>query len=297
MKSLIISIFCLINFAHADIPKAIYGDDDRLDFTELTNPQHQQWAQATAAMISRFTAIEDYDYPELYKIKSKMLNQNGICDYQRFARQLTAADCSGFIISPTTLVTAGHCVRHKRDCKDWYWIFDYRTGYTATGKYPYREGRTFRTHKKNVYSCKRIIRTQLTESSGLDFAVIELDRPVTDRQPLKIRESGQMNIGANLLIAGYPSGLPVKVADNARVRSLEEDKPYFVATTDSFTGNSGSAVINTNTGLVEGILVRGEQDYEYQKFKGKRCMLPVVCQEGECEGEEITKISEILPYL
>jgi V8-like Glu-specific endopeptidase len=297
VKSLIISIFCLINFAHAWQDKAIYGNDDRLDFTEITNPIHQKWALATAAMISKFTAREDYQNPDVFKIKSKMLSQNGVCEYQRFARQMTASDCSGFLISPDTLVTAGHCVRHKQDCKDWYWIFDYRSGYAPEGYHRYREGRTIYIHKKSVYSCKKIIKTAVTNSTGLDFAVIKLDRAVTDREPLRIRRKGDVSINANLVIAGYPSGLPVKVADNAKVRSSEDNHPYFVATTDSFTGNSGSAVINEDTGLVEGILVRGEQDYEYQKSKGKRCLMPVVCEEDQCQGEEVTKISEIIPYL
>jgi len=297
MKSLIILIFCLINFANAQSNKAIYGNDDRLDFIEINNPLHKKWALATAAMISKFTAREDYNNPNIYKIKSKMLQQNGVCEYQRFSRQLTAADCSGFLINEDTLVTAGHCVRHKQDCKDWFWVFDYRSGYAPEGYNPYKIGRTIRIEAKNVYSCKKIIKTEVISSTGQDFAVIKLDRKVLDREPLQIRKTGRVGQNANLVIAGYPSGLPVKVADNARVRKNDDALTYFVATTDSFVGNSGSAVINEDTGLVEGILVRGEEDYEYQKLKGKRCLVPVVCEEDKCGGEEVTKISQILPYL
>ncbi|OIQ16161.1 MAG: hypothetical protein BM556_16000 [Bacteriovorax sp. MedPE-SWde] len=292
MKSsllLFLSIFSLI--AQADFNKGVYGEDNRLDFIELTNSQHINWSLSTAAMISKFTAREEYDNPEVYRIRSKMLSQGGVCEYERFARQLTAADCSGFIINEDTLVTAGHCIRHEQDCKDFYWIFDYRSG---DG---YQIGRTLKVSSSKVYSCKSIVKSVNNPKTGLDFAIIKLDRPVLDREPLKLRKKGHIQQGEKVLVAGYPSGLPLKVATDGTVRDENSSQPYFIATTDSFVGNSGSAVINEETGLVEGILVRGDEDYVYRKEKGKRCLVPAVCAEDECDGEEITKISELLKYL
>jgi V8-like Glu-specific endopeptidase len=86
--------------------------------------------------------------------------------------------------------------------------------------------------------------------------------------------------------------LPTKIDDGAQVRS-NAPSGYFVATTDSYGGNSGSSVFNYDTGEVEGVLVRGEDDYVYRNG----CMVSNVCEESGCRGEDVTKISSVLPYL
>ena len=68
------------------------------------------------------------------------------------------------------------------------------------------------------------------------------------------------------------------------------NKPgYFVANLDTYGGNSGSAVFNAKTGVIEGILVRGENDYVY---KGN-CRVSNVCASDGCRGEDVTKLSAI----
>ena len=66
---------------------------------------------------------------------------------------------------------------------------------------------------------------------------------------------------------------------------------YFSANLDSFEGNSGGPVFNSNDHFVEGILVRGEDDYIWDDkrdcFKVKKCL------DRSCSGEEVTRISAI----
>ncbi len=71
-----------------------------------------------------------------------------------------------------------------------------------------------------------------------------------------------------LVVIGRPSGLPTKVADGAQVRSVND--VFLVANLDTYGGNSGSAVFNAVTGVVEGILVRGDTDYVYNAQLGCR---------------------------
>ena len=47
--------------------------------------------------------------------------------------------------------------------------------------------------------------------------------------------------------------------------------------------NSGSVVLDAKTGLVEGILVRGENDYVLDS--ARRCNIVNVCEEGKCRGD------------
>ncbi|MEI8190645.1 MAG: hypothetical protein WCI75_13115 [candidate division NC10 bacterium] len=64
---------------------------------------------------------------------------------------------------------------------------------------------------------------------------------------------------------------------------------YFVANLDTYGGNSGSAVFSATTGLVEGILVRGENDYVW---KGG-CRVSNRCPADGCRGEDVTKVSAL----
>ncbi|EQC47111.1 serine protease [Bacteriovorax sp. Seq25_V] len=282
MKILIATLLLLNTFA---LDKAIYDNDDRLNFHELTDPKHIEWAHATAAMIASYVIYEDDNNQS--RIKGKMLSQQGVCEYEKFARELTAADCSGFLISPDTLVTAGHCIRKNSDCEGWRWVFDYQTGPD------YKIGKTLRVSNDNIYRCQQILARELSDDT--DYAIIKLDRPVLGRKPLKIRKEGHVTKADQLTLIGFPSGLPLKVAPNAKVMYPNISQTFFLASTDSFAGNSGSPVINSQTGEVEGILVRGEEDYVRRK---KGCLVPNVCTtQDHCEGEAVTKISEILPHL
>lgn len=78
-------------------------------------------------------------------------------------------------------------------------------------------------------------------ATGEDFAVIKLDRPVAQVAPLAYRQSRMMGAGGeNLTVIGHPSGLPLKVAGDASVRSVLPE--FLVANLDTYGGNSGSAV-------------------------------------------------------
>jgi V8-like Glu-specific endopeptidase len=134
----------------------------------------------------------------------------------------------------------------------YYWLFDYNMP-TSGAFNP-------RFHKNNYVSCKRIVKRVLDPTTHNDYALIELKSAVTNRKPLPFRRSGQINIGEPLVVIGHPSGLPTKIADGAEVKAINET--FLTANLDTFGGNDGSPVINVNTGLVEGILVRGAEDYE-----------------------------------
>ncbi len=64
---------------------------------------------------------------------------------------------------------------------------------------------------------------------------------------------------------------------------------YYVANLDTYGGNSGSAVFNAKTGVIEGILMRGENDYVYKNG----CRVSNVCASDACRGEDVTKLSSI----
>jgi V8-like Glu-specific endopeptidase len=275
MKQLIlISAFALSAQVLA-APPVIYGDDNRKDVFEA-NSSFVELSKSTAAMIagSKISVANG-----VATINGESLESRGICADERFAQQMTAANCSGFLVSDNVLVTAGHCIKSEADCASYKWVFDYKMDAAKQDK--------MQVEASDVFSCTRIISRTLDQMSKDDYAVIQLDRKV-GRRPLTFRRSGRISVGDEVVVIGHPSGLPTKIADGANVRS--HAAKFFVANLDTYGGNSGSAVFNVRTGEVEGILVRGENDY-VQSERG--CMISNFCPATGCRGEDVTYITNI----
>jgi hypothetical protein len=96
--------------------------------------------------------------------------------------------------------------------------------------------------------------------SKKDFALVRLASPLPYDATAKIRREVP-KLGAALTILGYPSGLPLKAAANGRVVSVEgDDSGYFGTDLDSFSGDSGAPVFDSDGALV-GMMLEGQLDY------------------------------------
>jgi V8-like Glu-specific endopeptidase len=266
------------SFASTTGIDVIYGEDNRKDVFESTDSALVELSKSTAAMISteKLKSIKGD-----IVISAQTLESRGICAKERFSKQISAANCSGFLVAPNILVTAGHCIKSESDCASYKWVFDFKVDHSDQGE--------VQVPKTSVYSCKKIISRSLDQMSKDDYAVIELNKKVLDRRPLAFRKSGKISKGTSLAVIGHPTGLPTKIADGAKVRSLSTK--FFVANLDTYGGNSGSAVFNTQTSEVEGILVRGENDYVPDSELG--CQVSNVCANESCRGEDVTFITNI----
>lgn len=259
-------------------PVVIYGEDNRVDLFESKTQRFLKAAKSTAAMIPLIRLHKEGDQ---YLIRANSLQENGVCQKERFSHQPKAALCSGFLVGPDTLVTAGHCIRNESDCKIHRWVFDYAVESVSQT--------TVYVPLASVYSCQKIVARTFDKVTNEDYAVIKLNRQVVDRAPLPVRRSGEAEAGTAVLVIGHPSGLPTKIADGGWVRSLGE--LLLKANVDSFAGNSGSAVLNAQTLEVEGILVGGENDYVLDPVLG--CKIPQYCPENGCRGEDVMRITKI----
>jgi len=273
-------LLCAQVIAKTDSTKVIYGEDNRKDVYDSSNATFIELAKSTAAMINKNNLKSLLKSGEV-EISGTTLEGRGICAQERFSKQISVATCSGFLVSANKLVTAGHCIETERDCENYKWIFDYKVDHADQA--------TVNIPSTSVFSCKRIIARKLDNISKDDYALIELDRNVTDRQPLKFRQSGRIDNGDALVVIGHPTGLPTKISDGAKVRSRQ--MKFFVANLDTYGGNSGSAVFNVESGEVEGILVRGDTDYVYNSTLG--CQASNVCADESCRGEDVTYITNI----
>ncbi|ATH07957.1 hypothetical protein BIY24_08330 [Halobacteriovorax marinus] len=269
--------------ANASVDKVVYGDDNRLDIFEVTNPTHLKLAKATAAL------VKSYNVQDMRSGESKLSGGNlNVCSDEKFDGQLTAAFCSGFLVNhegKQYMVTAGHCISNQSACEGIKFVFDYAVSEAGQTEH--------NVATSSVYSCKTLVDRQLNRFDSNDYAVVELDRVVTDRDALSFRTTGKVNDGEEILVIGHPSGLPTKVAGDAYVRDNGPSK-YFATNLDTFGGNSGSAVFNARTGEVEGILVRGHNDYTYRTGPdGRSCKAPEYCSMDGCRGEDVTRTTSI----
>lgn len=261
--------------------RVVYGTDNRLNLSNAQNPVLKKVARSTAAMISE-TKLSSKNGQTVIAARPLEMRER-LCPGERFGTEPSVAACSGFLIADDLVVTAGHCIRAKRDCSAYKWVFDFNEdSITAADEAS--------VSSQNVYGCKKVVESFLSHSDSNDYAVIQLDRKVKDRTPLDFRKTGKISDLTKIAVMGYPSGIPLKIADHAMIR--ENTNPvFFRASLDTFKGNSGSAVVDSQTGVVEGVLVRGEQDYQYDV--NNKCYKTKVCAEDKCRSEDVTRITEV----
>ncbi len=262
--------------------KVIYGDDDRQDIYDVKNSRDVDLAASTVVLIAADKLTKTGDK---YDISADTFEREfGLCDTEPFKDQPTGGFCSGSLVAEDMIITAGHCITNAAECASTKFVFGYAV--TKEGEYPTSAAAS------EVVGCKEII-ARKQEAAGADFAVIRLDRKITTHAALKINRAADLKAGDNVGVIGHPSGLPVKVAfGKSMVRDVSK-AGYFVANLDTYGGNSGSAVFNTKTGLVEGILVRGETDF----VNKDGCRVSNVCKADKCRGEDVTKIANVMKLI
>jgi V8-like Glu-specific endopeptidase len=236
--------------------RIIYGSDDRKEIGQLTNPRQIAWAKATGSFFDD-TDVSCSGGNCVLTTKTYGDTQGGVylplCSGERFAGQPQGAHCTGFLIAPDLVATAGHCFVSKYYCDHTALVFGFSV--TASG-----QARTT-VPEKDVYRCSAIVAQANEQASadGLgdeDFAVLRLDRPVTDRTPFSLRQTGMVPNNAAIATIGDPLGLPLKYTGGGSVRN-NLGSARFETSLDASAGYSGAPVFNASTGLVEGVLASG----------------------------------------
>lgn len=264
--------------------KVIYGEDNRFEPSDVENSAIEQVSKSVAAIVSNYSLKEIGDKTEL--ISLTLADTINYCPSVPYQDQITSASCSSFLIAPDVVLTAGHCIKTEWECNTKSFVFDYRIDLLGQKQGPYKR---YRVPNNNIYKCAKILERKLVKGGTLeDWAIIKLDRKVQDRTPINMRKYGEMSPSTSLSLIGFPSGLPMKIATSGKIRS-NNNEHYFVAELDAFHMNSGSPVVNEDTLEVEGLLVRGEKDF----INKLGCFDLMVCEEGNCRGEDVSRITTI----
>ncbi|MCB9245284.1 MAG: ankyrin repeat domain-containing protein [Flavobacteriales bacterium] len=271
----------------------VFGTDDRKSTIYYT---YDDYTRATAVMIYKSMFSGSYVQAptlgdlllDIYKPKGAKYIHSDV----RFKDQPAAGDCSGFLIAPDILVTAGHCI-DQSNMYDVEWVFDY------TDKLNYPANKKIYIPDQNRYRVKEILTQKLIGRT--DYAMLRLDRPVTGRKPFIFRTAGLISEGTNITLLGAPFGVPLKVVENAVVTQSNAAQTYFHTDLDAFGGNSGGPVFSSRSGLIEGILVRGPDNGYFSKGyyidANCQCLRTKTYTEesAKTDGVEVQRIRD-LPY-
>ncbi len=286
-STILFALLALSSAAHS-APPVIYGEDNRVDTVESKSALFKKLAASTAVQISHkyiqvMSSKVQFDGQTLNDFVSMKYGPQ-LCEDERFKEQVAYGNCSGFLVAPDVLVTAGHCYS-SNECETYDWVFNFKIAKAGENKVTVSEN--------DVYHCKEIIAFNDPGMRGnqKDFAVIRLDRPVKGVTPLKVA-SKTPDVGTSIVLIGHPSGLPQKIADGATVKKIIPTG--FKANVDAFGGNSGSAVFNDKTGEVVGILVNGADDYTIDSENGCARVAKLSQDNGE---EGVSGVEQFLPFL
>lgn len=255
---------------------AIYGSDGRVEYGSTAAGRERVWADGTAILMDSAGVTCS---GSSCTIATASL---GLCAGERFAGQPISrdGDCTAFLVGPDRFVTAGHCIGAGA-CTNRRVVF----GFTGSGT-----SATTTVPSANVYSCIGVV----VDSGSPDYAVIRVDRPVYARAPHWVRYVDKVPNNQALTLIGHPSALPLKIDRGGSVKT-NTAATTFGANIDAFEGNSGSPVVNTSTGVVEGILVSGNSDYHTVGS----CLVADTCPDTGCSGtfETSTRITEVTQYI
>jgi len=272
----------IYEFARAG-QEVVYGVDDRRDLFQVDDAEVLDDADCVVALF-RASDITDNGDGTSTLLAENFGERRNLCPAEPFRDQPVGAFCSGFLVARQIIATAGHCVREDNVAQIRF-VFGFRMRDAEHAEVV--------IDNPQIYAGARLLGREEI-GTGPDWALVEVDRPVSDHRIARIRTDGRVDDDQALHVIGHPSGLPMKVADSSTVQDNTPEQ-FFIANLDTYGGNSGSPVFNSDDHQVEGILVRGERDF----VPLGDCNVSMVCPANAsgCRGADCTRTSVFAPLI
>ncbi len=239
-----------------------FGPDDRTSVSESVDPRAAQWASSTALLSAR----------TLDGVVPTLQERFDLCSDEPFLDEPFIGHCTGFLVAPGLLATAGHCLE-QHPCERTQIVFGVND---IEGNGP-----PF-VDPEAVFRCVAV-----HHSAHADVALVELDRD-TQRPALPL---GSVVEDQGIALVGHGLGSTATVDLAGEASEVSTDT--FRTSLDTFSGHSGSPVIAMETGEVVGVHTSGSGYSVVQRFEAD-------CHEfARCEGDHCTAGAvrvEALPF-
>jgi len=103
----------------------VYNEDDRRDTVDVQDDQAQALADSTVALFGA-------DQVKLRGGRASLATESyqqalQLCPGERFNDQNIGPNCSGSLVAPDLVLTAGHCIQDEASCKATAFVFGFRT--------------------------------------------------------------------------------------------------------------------------------------------------------------------------
>ena len=278
----------------------IYGEDSRKELNDpLVGDAIRELGQSVAMVFSMRELNDIRDGKVIFRwqtMSQRVQAEKGVplCEEEAFAEQPAPGYCTAFLIAPDLVATAGHCVNKHTRCEQMGFAFGYAK------KTPHEDPITI--PEADFYRCEMLIgrlynpleEQETTENKELwqDWAVMKLNRPVTNREPVRLMSGEFLKRGTEIKAIGHPSGISMKVTDGV---VISDDKERYMNTTlDIYKGNSGSPTFDVVNGDVHGIVIRGTGGNSFRVTE-QNCAVSKTCDEvgPGCYGNHVLRIDPV----
>ncbi|MGZ3634056.1 MAG: trypsin-like serine peptidase [Parachlamydiaceae bacterium] len=249
--------------------KALYTQiDHRKNLFELNiNPEIKRQAESVGCLIEvkhLQTANSEREYITLnqtHSLKDRIAQQRNFDD--SFQDEPSLGTGTAFFVggpNNNLVLTAGHCVcKEKTSIEDPEFKEKMRLvfGFTMQSK----GNCNLNIQKNKVCKIKKVV--DFSKNAMGDWALLELEEPLTHIHPLKMDFKNLVSEQQNIYMLGHPCGLPLKLTECGSVQVAGDgENRGFQAKIDAFAGNSGSPIFDKETKKVIGILIEGNEDYD-----------------------------------
>lgn len=257
--------------------QSLAGDYGLFPAEQDNHPQAEVIRKATVAIIQN----EKLQDPNLFSLG----DHYRFCMSQPMENEKLWANCSGTLVGKDLVLTAGHCISSETDCSDKSYVFDF----LSNSDIP-----RIQNNENLIYKCKKVLAWSkpVPRQQLVDYALIQLDREVQDRQPISISKT-KIGQETNLTTFGFPLGMPMKISkgyinkEDAQ-KNLSQKSSFAYSKMPTHGGLSGGGVYDDNYNLI-GVLVRGAANIE----RDGRCQRILECNSTDCPWAEVQRIDRL----
>lgn len=280
--------------------------DDRKETYETEFPWMRSLAEyGTAALVDQSyvttATLNGWSYTTLQEGSQTLGQLLNLCPGERFADQRVTSFCTGTLIDNDLVLTSGSCLTGAHTCANTRFVFNHYN--TAPGEHA--------LVMNTVYSCAEVVVQQNGDPNlgEPNFAVVRLNsRVVPVFQPVPLRTArGPLDPGQHVKLVGHPYGIPAKIDAQGNVVNNALRPNYFLASLDTFAGEYGGGVYESDhytlAGILTGHVLRAGSDpaladyHPVTRPDGTTCNVATACSDPMCGTAAVLSVGAVLDAL